>query len=135
MKVYLGGNMHTSWRQAVVASCPNIQFLQPYKDDQARFIRTVEGTSLLPPSHFTLRDLLYIRSCDVVFGYITEYGTHNRHHGLMIELGYAKALSKAIVLVCQIPEFDMATGIADVVFDNLEQGVKYLNFVISQNPI
>lgn len=135
MKVYLAGNVHTNWRYQVTEACPDIEFLQPYKDDRGRFVRTDEGTSLLPPSHFTLRDLLFVRECDVVLGFITEYGEHNRHHGLMIELGYAKALGIPIVLVCYMPEFDMAIEIADVVFETLRQGAEFLRFLTLENPI
>ena len=135
MRVYLGGNIHTSWRRQVVDACPSIEFLQPYKDDQARFVRTEEGVSLLPLSHFVLRDLLFIRSCDVILGYITNYAEHSRHHGLMIELGYAKALRKSIVLVAEMPEFDFAIEMADIVFATLAQGAEYLNFLTLRNPI
>lgn len=135
MKVYLGGNVHTNWRKQVVEACPHIEFLQPYKDSRGRFIRTDEGVSLITPSHFVTRDLLFIRSCDVIFAYITKYGEHSRHHGLMIELGYAKALRKAIVLVYEMPEFDFATGIADTVFNDLEDGIAFLKFLVLLNPI
>jgi len=135
MKVYLAGNVHTDWRQAVIDHCPDIEFLQPYKDAHGRFVVTEEGVSLLPPTHFTLRDLLFVDNSDIVFGYITPYGEHSRHHGLMIELGYAKALNIPIVLVCEIPEFDMATAIANVVFGSLVEGAQFLNFLIRDNPI
>jgi len=135
MKVYLAGNVHTNWRQEVIRCFPTIEFLQPYKDDKGNFVATEESVSLLPPAHFTLRDLLFIDNSDVIFGYIAPYGKHNRHHGLMIELGYAKALRIPIVLVCEMSEFDMAMEIADVVFSTLVDGVKFLNFLIRKNPI
>jgi len=135
MRVYLAGNVHTDWRQAVIEHCSDIEFFQPYKDAQGNFVVTEEGTSLLPPAHFTLRDLLFVDKSDIVFGYITSYGEHSRHHGLMIELGYAKALGIPIVLVCEISEFDMATVIADVVFSSLIGGAEFLNFLIRKNPL
>jgi len=135
MKVYLAGNVHTNWRQIVVDQCPDIEFLQPYKDAHGNFIATEEGVSLLPSAHFTLRDLLFVDNSNIIFGYITPYGEHSRHHGLMIELGYAKAFGIPIVLVCKIPEFDMATAIADVIFDSLMEGAQFLNFIIRKNPL
>ena len=135
MKVYLAGNLHTDWRYQIVEACPDIEFLQPYKDDKGRFVCTEEGVSLIHASHFTLRDLLFVSNSDVVFGFITVYGEHSRHHGLMIELGYAKALGIPIVLVCEIPTFDMAIEIADVISCSLVDGARYLNFLVLKNPI
>ena len=137
MKVYLAGNLHTDWRSQIVEACPNIEFLQPYKDYEGNFVRTEEGKSIVFPDLFTARDLLFVRECDVFFGYITRYGERSRHHGTMIELGYAKALGKLIILAVDIPSFDMAMEVADVVFsfNGLRRGIDYLLFLTMKNPI
>ena len=137
MKVYLAGNVHTNWRAQIVEACPNIEFLQPYKDADGNFVKTVEGETLVPITHCVSRDLMFVRRCDVVFIYLEKYGEHSRHHGTMIELGYAKALSKLTVIVTEMGEFDMAFCLADVIFclDGMRRGIEFLKYLTLKNPI
>ena len=136
MRVYLGGNVHNNWRYEVInKSEGNIEFYMPYKSDEHQFVSTEEGKSLVHPDSFTTRDLLFLNLSDLLFGYIRPYGEHSRHHGLMIEIGYMKAQNKPIILVCEMPEFDMATACASVNFATLKDGINYLNWIAKHNPI
>lgn len=135
MRVYLAGNLHTNWRTEIVEACPDIEFLQPYKDNRKQFFRTEEGTASLPIDWYVTRDLLFVSQSDMLLGYIMEYAKHSRHHGLMIEMGFARALDIPIVLVSEMPIFDMAEGIASVIFGTLSEAAYYMNFLVRGNPI
>jgi nucleoside 2-deoxyribosyltransferase len=84
------------------------------------------------PKLYTTWDLHGVKQCDILFGYMEEINPSG--YGLAAEIGYAKAMGKTIILVDERSVVDDAFkykyafihNIADVVFDNLDEGMEYL---------
>ena len=119
MKIYLAGGMHGSWRK-------------PY-------INAIRGAVYNPKTHYlsdsqsyTLWDLTAIEKCDVLLGFMEADNPSGQ--GLTLEIGYAKALGKKIILVLEeefmmqdrYRYFLMAVECADVVLHDHTEGLKLI---------
>ena len=120
MKVYLSGGMESGWQALVKDRCDEIEYLDPSRH------------GLSNPREYTIWDLEHIKQCDIVFAYMES--TNPSGIGLTLEIGYAKALNKTIILVdeksCVDSEFEKRFRIvrcsADIVFNTLEDGIEFL---------
>ena len=120
MKVYLSGGMKSSWQSFVIGDCDGFEFFDPRRH------------GLSDPHEYTIWDLEHVRQCDIVFAYMES--TNPSGIGLTLEIGYAKALNKTIILVdeksCVDSEFEKRFRIvrcsADIVFNTLEDGIEFL---------
>ena len=120
-RVYLAGGFKTGWQDTVVASNPELTFIDP-------------RSHALPASHeYTAWDLAGIRSADVVFAYLEA--SNPAGYSLALEVGYARAHNKLVILVNEkktMGEIDesryygMLGEAADLEFPSLEAGVGYL---------
>ena len=112
-----------------------------------RVCRAIEDLRLLDPSKHDLDDpkeltrwgLRAIRESDVVLAYLDQENQNG--YSLALELGYAKALGKTILLVEEHEPgerdkyLQTVREVADYCFDSLGEAVSYLvlSFLFEQN--
>ena len=123
-EVYLAGGMNDS-------------------DWQARVIKEVKSKDILfynPREHqlndsveYTVWDLYYVKKCDILFAYMQKENPSGI--GLTLEVGFARALDKTIILIDErsacdevfANRFKIVRESASIVFDTLEQGMEFLS--------
>jgi nucleoside 2-deoxyribosyltransferase len=78
------------------------------------------------PAQYTPWDLLGIETCDVVFAYMEEDNPSG--YGLSLEVGYARALGKLVILVDAKMDDRMAIvrATANIVLNSLDEGRAFL---------
>lgn len=120
-KVYLAGGFHGDWQT---------QVKQHLLED---FIFFDPKEHLLEDkTHYTQWDLHHIAKADILFGYMSK--TNPSGYGLALEIGFAKALNKLVILVDEKSSedelfnkyFAIAHKASSVTFDNLKEGIDYL---------
>jgi hypothetical protein len=123
-RIYLAGGMHSPWRTVITSRLEGktyINWIDPMDNKMSK------------PDQYTFWDLRSIDQCDILVGYMDK--TNPSGFGLNLEIGYAKALGKTIVLV--VPEdftrddkrsryFDMARVCADVIVHTLSDCADFL---------
>lgn len=122
-KVFLSGGFRTNWQDKIGAAC----------GDSLLLFNPREHGLEIDSKQYTAWDLFHVKHCDIFFAYMED--TNPSGLGLCLELGYAKALGKTIVLVDEkslqdesfAKYFKIARESADVVFDNLRDGIKFLS--------
>ena len=123
IRVYLSGGMNSNWRSAV-------DYLRGAPWIDVRFVNPCEH-KLRDPRHYTAWDLKGIEICDIVFAYLASNNPSGI--GLALEVGYAKALGKPVILVNEMQD-DAKWGIvnecADYYTGNLEIGREILESVL-----
>lgn len=101
--------------------------------------RRLSGFTILDPSEHNLSDskaytewdLDAVRRCDIVLANMEA--TNPGGYALALEVGFAKALSKHIVLVDQIEDpvvgryFEMVRQVSDIVFSALGDAIDHIN--------
>ena len=125
--VYLAGDPKSGWQTKVCNAIQNLQLLDPSKHD------------LADPKELTRWGLRAIRESDVVLAYLDKENENG--YSLALELGYAKALGKTILLVEEHEPgerdkyFQTVREVADFCFDSLGEAVSYLvlSFLFEQN--
>ena len=126
LTVYLAGGFRSGWQAKVAAAVPDLLYKDPSKH------------GLNDPAAYTEWDLQAIRDSDVVFAYLEA--TNPAGYALALEVGYAKALGKAVILVDeqslrseQVRRYlQMVRSTADVTFDSLAEGVLHLQRLVAQ---
>ena len=122
-KIYLSGGMNTSnWQEEIITSIgtKGYVFYNPREHN------------LSHSKEYTIWDLFYVKNCDIVFAYMQKENPSG--FGLTLEIGYATALGKPIILVDEkssIDEkfkkyFEIVRESSSIVFDNLAEGTKFL---------
>ncbi len=122
-KVYLAGGMNESnWQKNVIETInsDNFVFYNPREH------------SLTNSAEYTFWDLFYVKQSDILFAYMQNDNPSGI--GLTLEVGYARALDKSIILVDEKSKNDEAFAnrfkivreSSTIVFDNLEDGIKFL---------
>ena len=105
---------------------------------QARVIEQLHRYEFLDPSQhniqdaaeYTRWDLDAVRACDIVLGYMEA--TNPGGYSLALEIGFAHALGKTVVLVDEIKDpsvsryFEMVRQCSGRVFTTLAQAVAHL---------
>ena len=124
-RVYLAGGMHSDWRKIITktleGSASYFQFIDPMTN------------KMRAPDQYTFWDLRSIDQCDILIGFMDQ--SNPSGFGLNLEIGYAKALGKTIILI--VPEdftrddkrskyFEMARICADVIVPTLSDAVYFL---------
>jgi nucleoside 2-deoxyribosyltransferase len=121
-KVYLAGGLRSDWRKEVMNACGNFIYFNP------------QGHNLeYDHNLYTVWDLHFIKHCDILFAFMEA--TNPSGYGLSLEIGFAKALNKTIILVDEKSDndkmferyFKFIRKSSDVVVNNLEDGIKYLH--------
>lgn len=125
--VYLAGGFHTGWQDTVKTRLPYVKYLDPRVHNFQK------------KEDYTKWDLNAIKNSDVIFAYLES--SNPGGYAMVLEIGYAKALNKTIVLVNEkfAPQskeskyFEMVVASVDKHYDNLTDGIKYLDKLCS-NP-
>ena len=118
ISIYLAGGFRSGWQQNVHKFLPNAEILDP----------SLHG--LCDPVEYTAWDLDAITLCDYVLAYMEEQNPGG--YALALEVGYAKALGRSIVLVEEHATerrrmaFEMVRQIADHTFDTLADALSFL---------
>lgn len=119
-KVYLAGGMKSDWAKKVMSCSDNIIWVNPKDKDETGMSVNQYGTW----------DLHFIWRSDIVFVYVEK--DNPSCIGLSCEAGYAKGLGKTVILVLEESNvikndyLSFITQMADITFDNIEDGIKYL---------
>jgi len=120
LKIYLAGGFHSGWQDIVSNALPMLQFFDPREH------------KLQAADQYTLWDLDTVRRCDIVLAYL-EHGNPGGY-ALSLEVGFAKALGKRIVLVDEKSRSDpklaknlaMIRECADVKVESLDEAIAFL---------
>lgn len=92
-KIYLAGGFKGDWQNDVLSKLGN-EFI--YFNPQNHDLNDVEK--------YTSWDLYHVEKCDILFGYMSKENPSG--YGLALEIGYAKAMNKLIVLVDERSDID-----------------------------
>ncbi|WP_159798933.1 nucleoside 2-deoxyribosyltransferase domain-containing protein [Flavobacterium sp. MK4S-17] len=127
-KVYLAGGMNQSnWQKNVIESINSENFI---------FYNPREH-SLTDSTEYTFWDLFYVKQSDILFAYMQSDNPSGI--GLTLEVGYARAMDKSIILIDEkskvdknfAARFEIVRESATIVFDNLEDGINFLKKIMN----
>lgn len=116
--IYLAGGFKSGWQARVIDQLPGYEFLDPSQHN------------IQDAGEYTRWDLDAVRACDIVLGYMEA--TNPGGYSLALEIGFAHALGKTVVLVDEIKDpsvsryFEMVRQCSGRVFTTLAQAVDYL---------
>jgi nucleoside 2-deoxyribosyltransferase len=116
--VYLAGGFRSNWQMTAKSAIPEFEWLDP------------SAHKLQDPMAYTQWDLDAIRRSDTVLAYLED--TNPGGYALALELGYAKALGKTILLVefhsddTRRKYFEMVRQVADRRFETLSAALEHL---------
>lgn len=125
MKLYLAGGFRSGWQQRVRAALPEVELFDPSQHN------------LADPVEFARWDLDAIRQSDAVLAYMEE--SNPGGYSLALEVGFAHALGKQVVLVEEHPNsqreryFAMVRTVANLRFLTLDEAVSYLATAITSS--
>jgi nucleoside 2-deoxyribosyltransferase len=85
MIVYLAGGMRSNWQDRVIHAVSGVEWRDP------------RSHGLTEEKEYTKWDLYAVQECDVVFAYMDHDNPSG--YGMCLEMGYAHALGKKIILV------------------------------------
>ena len=123
IKVFLSGGMNESnWQQKVINLVGKDGYI--YFNPREHF--------LLNASEYTMWDLFYVKNCDVIFAYMQKDNPSG--FGLTLEIGFAAALGKQIILIDEKSasdeifkqKFKIVRESSSIVFDNFSDGITFL---------
>lgn len=121
-KIYLAGGFKGGWQERIINDLgDNFIFYNPATHN------------LDKPSEYTHWDLYHVDKCDILIGYMNEENPSG--YGLALEIGYAKAKNKLIVLVDERSSIDeqfkryfaICHESANVVLGSIEEALNYLH--------
>ena len=125
-KIYLAGGFKGGWHNEVTNKLGNdFIYFNPQKHD----LNDVEK--------YTSWDLYHVEKCDILLGYMSKDNPSG--YGLALEIGYAKAMNKLIILVDERSKFDntfkryfsICQESANVTFETLDDAINYIkSFII-----
>ena len=122
-KVYLAGGMNPSnWQKKVITEIGKKGFV---------FYNPREH-SLIESKEYTFWDLYYVKQADILFAYMQKNNPSGI--GLTLEVGYARAMDKPIILIDEkskhdklfADRFKIVRESSTIVFDNLNDGISFL---------
>lgn len=124
-RVYLAGGMNNQWRKVITKKLEGTASFFSFIDPMDNKMKN--------PDQYTFWDLRSIEQSDILVGYMEQ--SNPSGYGLNLEIGYAKALGKTIILI--IPEdftrndersryFEMARVCADVIVRTLSDAADFL---------
>ena len=130
LKVYLAGGMRTNWQQKVIDSVTNNE-----RSKTTFFNPRYHGLEL--PKEYTIWDLFHIKESHIVFAYMEESNPSGM--GLALEIGYAVASGKTVILVDEKSSkdekfsryFAIVRESSALVCNSLEEGIMFLNNIIN----
>lgn len=116
--IYLAGGFKSRWQSHVIEQLPDFVFFDPSQHN------------IQDPVEYTRWDLDAIRASDIVLGYMES--TNPGGYSLALEIGFARALGKSVLLVDEIKDplvsryFEMVRQCSDQVFTTLAQAIENL---------
>lgn len=116
--IYLAGGFKSGWQVQVIEQLPGYEFLDPSQHN------------IQDAAEYTRWDLDAVRASDIVLGYMES--TNPGGYSLALEIGFAHALGKTVVLVDEITDprvsryFEMVRQCSGRVFTTMAQAVDYL---------
>lgn len=116
--IYLAGGFRSGWQVKVMAVLPDFDFLDPSAHD------------LQDPAIYTKWDLDAIRKSDVILAYMES--SNPAGYALALEIGFAHALGKEVILVDQIEDitisryFEMVRQCSNKIFHTMPEAIQYL---------
>lgn len=119
-KVYLAGGMKSGWQDKIIKQFGNKYiFLNP-RDHQ-----------LSISEQYTTWDLHYVKKADIILAYMEKDNPSG--YGMTLEIGYAQALNKTIILIDErsaidtsfANRFKIVRESSSVVFNNLTDGLAF----------
>lgn len=119
-KVYLAGGMKSGWQDKIIQQFENkFTFLNP-RDHHLNI-----------SEQYTIWDLHYVNKADIILAYMEKDNPSG--YGLTLEVGYAKALNKTIILIDErsaidtsfANRFKIVRESSNVVFNNLNDGLAF----------
>jgi len=132
---YLAGDIDRSnhWRARVIEECQDcpIDFLSPI--DNVLYSHQSLAKHHLSNKTFQIEDILKIEKADIVFAYIQK-GSQSVFSGTSFEIGYAMALGKKVIVVCDMSPaqahlYEMVVRMSHVAFDTLDEGINGLRHI------
>ena len=123
IKVFLSGGMNESnWQQEVIDSVGKDGYI--YFNQREHF--------LSKSKEYTMWDLFYVKNSDVVFAYMQKDNPSG--FGLTLEIGYAAALGKQIILIDEkssldelfAQKFKIVRESSSIVFESFSDGINFL---------
>lgn len=127
MKIYLAGGMKTGWQDKLIE---HKKFEERHTFFDPRMNNTKE------PREYATLDLHNIKQSDLVFAYLEKGNPSGA--GLALEIGYGKGLGKTVIFVNEKRDdkyWKLVEETADVVFEKLEDGIRYLECFNQINPV
>lgn len=129
-KVYLAGGIRSGW-QNNMPKINGVEYFDPSKK---------ESDKSLTLSEFGTWDLHFIKESNIVFAYMEK--TNPSGIGMAVEIGYAKALGKTVIL-CIEPNndtikqhrLDFMKKVSDVVYETFDEAVNYLRLFENTNRL
>ena len=125
-KIYLAGGFRNGWHKYVINKLGNeFIYFNPQKHD------------LDDVKKYTSWDLYHVEKCDILFGYMSSDNPSG--YGLALEIGYAKAKNKLIILVDERSNLDddfkryfsICNESSNVSFNTLDEAILYMrSFII-----
>jgi hypothetical protein len=118
--VYLAGGFQSGWQDRVKIAAPGLRYFDP------------RWHVLTEHNQYTFWDLEALRRCDWVFAYLEA--SNPAGYALALEVGFANALGKKIILVDEKSSIDavakrylsMIAECSNVHFQRFEDGVEFL---------
>jgi nucleoside 2-deoxyribosyltransferase len=128
LSIYLAGGMSSNWQQKIINKFKNDFIIFNPRDHELD--NSIE---------YTEWDLFYVKNADILFAFMEKDNPSG--FGLTVEVGYAKALGKLIILVDEKSfedknfgeKFRIVRNSSSIVFDNFDDGVKYLSSFLRVN--
>lgn len=119
-RIYLAGGFKGGWHEKVTNELGNFEIFNPQKHN----LDEVEK--------YTSWDLFHVKKCDILLGYMSEENPSG--YGLALEIGYANALNKLIILVDERSKkdekfkryFSICHASSNVILNSLEEAIDYI---------
>lgn len=116
--IYLAGGFKSGWQASTMRQLPCYAFFDPSQHN------------IQDAAAYTKWDLDAIRASDIILGYMES--SNPGGYSLALEIGFAHALSKTVLLVDEIKApsvsryFEMVRQCSSHVFTTLDQAIEYL---------
>ncbi len=120
-KIYLAGGFEGGWQDIVT---------NKLKDKAILF--NPQKHALAEKDKYTTWDLYHVNKCDILLGYMSSNNPSG--YGLALEIGYARAKNKVVILVDERSKVDLTfqryfsicQESSNILFDTLEEAVSYI---------
>lgn len=120
-KVYLAGGMAGDWQDRVIEVLGDDY---TFFDPRCHLLDNVR--------EYAVWDIHHVKECHILFGYMEH--SNPSGYGLALEIGYASALGKTVILVDERSVIDeqfrrnykFIQAVADINFNKLEDGINFL---------